>query len=156
MGIYANYVLPRIIDVACGNKEADPLRKRVCDGLTGDVLEIGFGSGNNIPFYPTTVTKVAAIEPAELGWKLARERLAKTTGPIGLSGPDGQKLPQANDSFDSALSTWTLCTIPDVETALLEVHRVLRPGGTFHFVETRPSARRRRPPMATPDGAFAP
>lgn len=135
MGFYADHILPRVINTACGNKQADPLRKRVCTGLTGDVLEIGFGSGNNIPFYPVQVTKLAAIEPADLGWKLAAARLAEAAVPIQRSGLDGQKLPFAEDSFDSALSTWTLCTIPDAAAALLEVHRVLRPGGSFHFVE---------------------
>jgi ubiquinone/menaquinone biosynthesis C-methylase UbiE len=81
------------------------------------------------------VTKVAAIEPADLGWKLASQRLTETTVPIERSGLDGQRLPFADNSFDAALSTFTLCTIPDAAAALREVRRVLRPGGTFHFAE---------------------
>ena len=67
MGLYAKHVLPRIINVACGLKTVEPLRRRVCDGLDGDVVEIGFGSGLNVPFYPETVTRVAAVEPADIG-----------------------------------------------------------------------------------------
>ena len=135
MGIYADQVLPRIINVACGMKTADPLRSRVCEGLHGQVVELGFGSGLNVPFYPAAVTMVAAIEPADLGWKLAGNRLAATSIPVERSGLDGQSLPLPDDSCDTALSTWTLCTIPDVAVALGEVRRVLKPGGTFHFVE---------------------
>ncbi|HEY4095924.1 MAG TPA: class I SAM-dependent methyltransferase [Baekduia sp.] len=135
MGLYGDHVLPRIVNVACGMKASDPLRERVCAGLTGDVVEIGFGSGLNIPFYPKTITNVAAVEPADLGWKLAAERLAASNVPVQRSGLDGQSLPFPDASFDAALSTWTLCTIPDVATALHEVRRVLKPGGRLHFVE---------------------
>jgi SAM-dependent methyltransferase len=135
MGIYGEHVLPRIVNVACGSKDNDALRSRVCDGLTGDVVELGFGSGLNVPFYPPTVTRVAAVEPADLGWKLAEARLAASPVAVQRSGLDGQSLPFDDNGFDAALSTWTLCTIPDVATALLEVRRVLKPGGTFHFVE---------------------
>ncbi len=135
MGVYAEQVLPRIINTACGMKSADPLRSRVCEGLHGRVVEIGFGSGLNIPFYPRAVTGVDAIEPADLGWKLAEKRLADSSVPVERSGLDGQTLPLADDSCDTALSTWTLCTIPDAVAALLEVRRVLKPGGTLHFIE---------------------
>jgi ubiquinone/menaquinone biosynthesis C-methylase UbiE len=135
MGVYGEQVLPRVINTACGGKSSQPLRRRVCEHLHGHVLEIGFGSGHNVPFYPASVTGVAAIEPAELGWKLAAKRLSVATVPITRSGLDGQSLPLPDDSCDTALSTWTLCTIPDVMTALGEVRRVLKPGGTLHFVE---------------------
>ena len=135
MGLYAEHVLPRIVNAACGMKSANPLRERVCEGLHGQVLEIGFGSGLNVPFYPAAVSRVAAIEPADLGWKLAGKRLADSTVSVHRSGLDGQSLPLDDASCDTALSTWTLCTIPDVEAALGEVRRVLKPGGTLHFVE---------------------
>ncbi|MDT7556174.1 MAG: hypothetical protein QOI50_5742 [Pseudonocardiales bacterium] len=135
MGLWEAHVVPRIVNVACGMKTIQPLRRRVCAGLAGDVLEIGFGSGLNIPFYPATVTRVAAVEPADLGWKLAAKRLADTGVPVRRSGLDGQSLPFADNSYDTALSTWTMCTIPDVAAALTEVRRVLKPGGTLHFVE---------------------
>lgn len=135
MGLYGEHVLPRIINVACGLKAVDPLRRRVCEGLEGDVVEIGFGSGLNVPFYPERVSRVAAVEPADVGWKLADKRVSASSVPVERSGLDGQSLPFEDDSYDAALSTWTLCTIPDVATALREVRRVLKPGGTFHFVE---------------------
>lgn len=135
MGLYGDHVLPRIIDFACGLKAVQPQRQRVCGALEGDVVEIGFGSGLNVPFYPASVTRVAAIEPADLGWKLAHQRVSASRVPVARSGLDGQSLPFDDDSFDAALSTWTLCTIPDVAAALAEVRRVLRPGGRMHFVE---------------------
>ncbi|MFZ6005430.1 MAG: class I SAM-dependent methyltransferase [Actinomycetota bacterium] len=135
MGLYAEQVLPRIINAACGTKAIGPLRQRACAGLHGQVLEIGFGSGHNVPYYPAAVTGVAAIEPAELGWKLARKRLSATRVPVERKGLDGQSLPLPDDSCDTALSTWTMCTIPDIAGALAEVRRVLKPGGTLHFVE---------------------
>jgi SAM-dependent methyltransferase len=135
MGLYGEQVLPRILNVVCGTKTVEPLRRRVCGGLAGDVVEIGFGSGLNVPFYPAAVRRVAAVEPSDVGWKLAARRLGATTVPVQRSGLDGQLLPFGADSFDAALSTWTLCTIPDVAAALLEVRRVLKPGGTLHFLE---------------------
>jgi ubiquinone/menaquinone biosynthesis C-methylase UbiE len=135
MGLYGDHVLPRIINAACGLKAVDPLRQRVCEGLGGNVVEIGFGSGLNVPFYPEGVTRVAAVEPADVGWKLAEKRLTASSVPVERSGLDGQSLPFEDNSYDAVLSTWTLCTIPDVATALREVRRVLRPGGKLHFVE---------------------
>ena len=135
MGLYGEHVLPRMINVACGLKAVAPLRRRVCEGLEGNVVELGFGSGHNIPFYPDSVSRVAAIEPADVGWRLAEKRLRAATVPVERSGLDGQSLPFADNSFDTALSTWTLCTIPDVAAALSEVRRVLKPGGTLHFLE---------------------
>jgi ubiquinone/menaquinone biosynthesis C-methylase UbiE len=135
MGLYRERVLPRVLNVACGMKTAEPLRRRVCAGLSGDVIEIGFGSGLNVPFYPAAVDRVAAIEPADLSWKLAGERIEATNVSVQRSGLDGQSLPFPDQSYDAALSTWTMCTIPDITAALRELRRVLKPGATLHFVE---------------------
>ncbi|MFD3497889.1 class I SAM-dependent methyltransferase [Streptomyces sp. NPDC058678] len=99
------------------------------------MVEIGFGTGHNVPFYPASVTGVTAVEPSALGWKLAAERVKAASVPVRRAGLDGQSLPFEDDSFDSALSTWTLCTIPDADAALREVRRVLKPGGALHFLE---------------------
>src|SRR5436190_13383540 len=135
MGFYGTAVLPRLVNAAGGIKALDPLRRRVCAGLAGDVVEIGFGSGLNVPFYPAAVTLVAAVEPSDVGWRLAGERLRAAAVPVQRAGLDGQSLPFADASFDAALSTWTLCSIPDVAAALAELRRVLKPGGTLHFLE---------------------
>ena len=135
MGVYEAQVLPRFVNVACNTKEARRQRQRVCAGLTGEVVEIGFGSGLNIPFYPAAVTRVAAVEPADVGWKLAAKRVSGSSVPVERAGLDGQALPFGDDQFDTALSTWTMCTIPDIRAALRELRRVLKPGGRLHFVE---------------------
>jgi ubiquinone/menaquinone biosynthesis C-methylase UbiE len=123
------------MNAVCGANSLHPLRKRVCAGLAGSVVEIGFGSGLNIPFYPATVSAVAAVEPSDLSVKLASARLAATSVRVTRSGLDGQSLPFGDDSFDAALTTWTLCTVPDAAAALNELRRVLRPGGRLHFLE---------------------
>jgi SAM-dependent methyltransferase len=135
MGVYGDHVLPRIVNVACNTKAGNEQRRRVCADLAGEVVEIGFGSGLNVPFYPPAVTRIAAVEPADAGWKLARKRLAESRVPVERAGLDGQSLPFADDSFDAALSTWTMCTIPDAGAALAELRRVLKPGARLHFVE---------------------
>lgn len=135
MGVYTEQVVPRIVNVVCDTKEPRRLRARLCEELAGEVVEIGFGSGLNVPHYPPAVTRVDAVEPSDVGWRLAGRRLAAATVPVERSGLDGQALPFPDDRFDVALSTWTLCTIPDVAAALREVRRVLKPGGTFHFLE---------------------
>ena len=129
IGLYGEQVLPRIINVACGLKGVQPLRRRVCEGLEGDVVEIGFGSGLSVPFYPAAISRVAAVEPADVGWKLADKRLRATTVPVQRSGLDGQSLPFADNSFDLVCSFKVLAHVPDIGRALAEIARVTRPGG---------------------------
>ena len=135
MGFYEDQILPRVIDVALSGREFTRLRARAASGLDGEVLEVGFGSGRNVPHYPPTVKRVRAVDPATVGRKLAANRVAASPVPVEYVGLDGQDLPLDDASVDHVLTTWTLCTIPDVHRALTEMHRVLRPGGTLHFVE---------------------
>ena len=135
MGFYVGQVLPRITNLALGTGEHARIRARVTAGLEGEVLEVGFGSGLNVPHYPPAVTRVLAIEPAPGGRKLAAGRVAASPVPVEYAGLDGQALPAATGSVDCVLSTWTLCTIPDIDAALAELLRVLRPGGRMYFAE---------------------
>lgn len=112
-----------------------PLRQQTCAGLSGEIVELGFGSGLNVTSYPPEVTLVHAIEPSKVGASLSAERVAGSVIPIEFSGLRGESLPLEDDSCDGALCTFTLCTIADVDAALLELRRVLRPGAPFHFLE---------------------
>jgi ubiquinone/menaquinone biosynthesis C-methylase UbiE len=135
MGFYGDRILPRIIDKALNSREVNGLRARATTGLSGEVLEVGFGSGRNVVHYPDGVTRVRAVDPATLGRKLAEPRVAARGIPVDYVGLDGADLDIGDACIDHVLSTWTLCTIPDVERALAEIRRVLRPGGEFHFLE---------------------
>lgn len=135
MGIYADHVLPRVVDWFMDKPAIARLREQTAAPLRGDVLEIGFGSGLSLPHYPAAVTRIYAVDPAVLGRRLARERIEQTSIPVEFTGLDGQTIPLPDASVDSALCTWTLCTIPDADRALREVQRVLRPGGVLRFVE---------------------
>lgn len=135
MSFYDRQILPRLVESTCGLSTLWPLRERVCAGLAGTVVELGFGSGLNVEFYPPAVTRVLAVEPSDTAWSRAAERVAVSPVSIERIGLDGEALPSADDSVDAVLSTFTLCTIPDVTAALAEVRRVLRPGGTLHVLE---------------------
>ena len=135
MGFYETQVLPRFTDVALSGREFTRIRQRLTADLDGDVVEIGFGSGRNVPLYPPAVTRVRAIDPSTVGRKLAAKRVKASRVPIEYVGLDGQDLPLDDGSVDHVLITWTLCTIPDPARALAETRRVLRTGGTVNFVE---------------------
>jgi ubiquinone/menaquinone biosynthesis C-methylase UbiE len=110
-------------------------RAKVTEGLAGRVVEIGFGSGLNVDFYPPDVEVVLAVEPAAVARKLADKRVSRSGVEVEHIGLDGQSIPLDDDSCDGALSTFTLCTIPDATQALAELRRVMRPGARFHFLE---------------------
>src|SRR5438046_4875034 len=135
MGIYQEQVLPRFQDKVMGAKRLREARGRVCDGLEGAVVERGFGTALNAPYYPTEVTKVVAIEPSRVCMRIAEPRIAKSAVPVEYGGLTGEHLDLPSAEFDAVLSTWTLCTIPNLEAALAEMRRVLKPGGSLHFVE---------------------
>ena len=135
MGFYEEQILPRVTDRALRGKEAARLRVRVTAGLSGEVLEVGFGSGLNMPYYPPAVQRVRAVDPSAVARKLAAERVAASTVPVEYIGVDAQALPLEDASVDYVVSVLTLCTIPAVDRALAEIRRVLRPAGAFHFME---------------------
>jgi ubiquinone/menaquinone biosynthesis C-methylase UbiE len=132
---YTDQVVPRLTDKMLGTRAVTKLRRRAVDGLHGEVVEIGFGSGLNVPLYPPDVTTVYAVDPSAVARELSAGRVAASPVKVEFVGLDGASLPLEDASVDAALSTFTLCTIPDVAGALNEVRRVLRPGGTFHFLE---------------------
>ena len=135
MGAYRDQILPRFTNVALGGREFSRVRCRVTTGLSGEVLEIGFGSGLNVPHYPSEVRRVRAVDPATVGRKLAAKRVAASPVAVEYVDLDGHNLPLESESVDHVLITWTMCTIPDVDSALREIHRVLSPRGELHFAE---------------------
>ena len=135
MGLWTDRVVPHLVDRALSTGDVMALRDETCAGLAGRVLELGFGSGLNAGAYPPAVTRIDAVEPSDLGWSMSAQRRRGASVPIARVGLDGQQLEAEDSSYDAVLSTFTLCTIPDVAAALAEVRRVLRPGGAFHFLE---------------------
>src|SRR5262245_4403188 len=135
MGFYDDRVLPYIMNAAMSNKAITGERRRCLAPLAGEVLEIGFGAGHNLPFYPGAVTKVVGVDPSMTSARLARKRIEAAPFPVEFVGLSAEKLPVKDESVDTIVSTFTLCTIPDVAGALREMRRVLRSGGRLHFVE---------------------
>jgi ubiquinone/menaquinone biosynthesis C-methylase UbiE len=135
MAFYRDRVFPRLLDSVMDTPETHEVRARVCAGLAGEVVEIGFGSGLNLPWLPHKVSRLHAVDPSTLGARLAADRIRDSPVEVIPAGLDGQALALDDASVDAALSTWTLCTVPDAVQALREVRRVLRPGGRLHFVE---------------------
>lgn len=135
MGWWSERALPRLIDKVMSGPDIGRRRELTCAGLQGTVLEIGFGSGINIQHYPPAVDRILAVEPSGLAWELAQARIRTASAPVTQAGLTGERLELPDGSVDSVLSTYTLCTIPDVDQALSEIVRVLRPGGSLHFLE---------------------
>ena len=135
MSFYERRILPHMIDLAMNTKVLEEERTQCLQDVKGVVLEIAFGTGLNLPHYPRTVTKVVGVDPSETSARLARKRIAASPFPVETIGLSAEKLPVPDESFESIVSTFTLCTIPDAGGALLEVRRALAPGGRFYFVE---------------------
>jgi ubiquinone/menaquinone biosynthesis C-methylase UbiE len=133
MGFYAHHVLPRMIDLAMRREIFRPYRERVIGAAEGRVLEIGLGSGLNLPHYGLGVGSIIGIEPSPELLRLARLRTAARS--VDFVEASAEALPVESASIDTVVTTWTLCTIPDVHRALAEARRVLRPGGALLFVE---------------------
>lgn len=132
---WSERVVPRINDSSLGSVEVGELRDRACAGLRGTVVELGFGSGLNIGHYPAEVTSVVAVEPSDVHWARSQDARASSPVPVTRAGSDAAHLTQPDASADGVLSSFSLCVIPEIESAMREVVRVLKPGGSFHFVE---------------------
>lgn len=135
MSLYADHIFPRLMDRVMRTPPFQELRQEVLSQVFGKVLEIGFGTGLNLPHYPNTVTWLTAIEPGHLLAKRVAERSANLSMPVEIFRHRAETLPWEDARFDCAVSTWTLCTIRDPLRALNEIRRVLKPGGKFVFLE---------------------
>lgn len=133
--LYERHLLPRIIDLTCSERVTGTWREQVCAGVGGEVLEVGFGSGTNLAHYPAAVDRVLAVEPSDLAWRRAGTAIAGFGRPVERIGLDGAALDLPDASVDAVVSAFTMCTIPDLDGALAEFRRVLRPGGSLHFAE---------------------
>jgi len=135
MGFYSDFILPRLCDLAMRNKEFVPIRERVIGAAEGKVLEIGVGSGMNLPFYRPPVREVLALEPAPRLVSMARSAPRATGMPVNFLEASAEAIPLDQHSVDTIVTTWTLCSIPQAAIALAEMRRVLRPGGKLLFAE---------------------
>ena len=127
---YDRHILPTILDMACGMPMISRMRQLVVPQAVGRVLEVGIGTGLNIRHYnKQQVTHITGLDPALHMHPLALERIAETGLSVDLVGLSAEKIPLPDASFDTVLITYTLCTIPDAHSALLEMHRVLKPAG---------------------------
>src|SRR5947207_73253 len=133
MGFYEDRIVPHLLNLAMRNAEHDPYRRRVLSQAQGRVLEIGIGSGLNLPFYTDRATEILGLEPRpRLLAMAARKSSLKCAKLVGGSA---ESIPMDNASVDTVVTTWTLCSIPNPRTALEEMRRVLKPGGQLLFVE---------------------
>ena len=136
MSFYEKHIVPHFINCACGSKPIMKQREKVVPRASGVVLEIGIGTGLNLPYYHTPhVEKVIGLDPSEESWELAAERAAAAEVPVEFIGLPGEEIPLEDDSVDTVLVTYALCTIPDPVKALEGMSRVLRPGGSLLFCE---------------------
>jgi ubiquinone/menaquinone biosynthesis C-methylase UbiE len=135
MGFYSDIILPRLCDLAMRNKQLVPFRERVIGAAEGRVLEVGVGSGMNLPFYRPPVREVLALEPAPRLVTMARNASRATSMPVSFLEASAEAIPLDEQSVDTVVTTWTLCSIPLAATALADMRRVLRPGGKLLFVE---------------------
>jgi ubiquinone/menaquinone biosynthesis C-methylase UbiE len=136
MGFYDKHVLPRFINCACGAKPIMKQREKVVPQAAGTVLEIGIGTGLNLPLYDAhRVERLIGLDPSEKSWELAGERASQLDFDVEFIGLPGEEIPLGDDSVDTVMVTYALCTIPDPATALQGMARVLRPGGKLIFCE---------------------
>lgn len=135
MGLYRKLVVPRLTDLAMRNKHLEPYRRRVLGAARGRVLEIGVGSGLNLARYPPAVCELLALEPDPKLMGMARSKPPESVLPVTFLEASAEQIPLEDGSVDTVISTWTMCSIPDIGRALEEMRRVLKPAGRLLFVE---------------------
>jgi ubiquinone/menaquinone biosynthesis C-methylase UbiE len=135
MGFYEKWVLPRLLNLAMSDKFICEERRKALGGVSGTVLEVGFGSGHNLPFYPAAVKRLMAVDPSRESAKLARKRIAEAPFPVEYLPLAGENIDAPDRSFDSVVSTFTLCSVPEPLAALEQMRRVLKPGGKLFLIE---------------------
>lgn len=135
MGFYDDWLVPRLCHLSMQTKRLRPYRQRVVGAAEGDVLEIGIGSGLNYPYYGPNARRVIGLEPSPALIAMARRRAAKSSVPTVFLEASAEQIPLDTKSVDSVVMTWVGCSVPNVEAALREMRRVLRPGGRLLFVE---------------------
>jgi ubiquinone/menaquinone biosynthesis C-methylase UbiE len=134
MGLYERAVLPRLIHAGMRQERFLPYRRRLVSHAKGRVLEVGFGSGLNVPLY-TASTLLIGLDPSMRALSMSRLAVSQATYPVMLLEATGEDIPLGNESVDTVVVAWTLCSIPDVTRALREMRRVLMPSGRLLFVE---------------------
>ena len=135
MGIYQHHLLPLLTDWAMGQSVLGDFRSRVVGGARGRVLEIGIGSGRNLPFYGAAAEEVVGVDPSAELLAMARRAAASSPRPVDLVERTAERLPFPEGSFDTVVVTWSLCSISDPIAALREARRVLKPDGQLRFAE---------------------
>jgi SAM-dependent methyltransferase len=136
MGLYSNHIFPRLLDWTLGTRYFEKLRLRTLEPVYGSVLEIGFGTGLNLPYYPERVTDLTVVEPERMLPDRVAKRIAEAAMPVEQVSLDASRgLPFDDDAFDSIVTTLTLCSIANVGPALAEIRRVLKPEGRYVFLE---------------------
>lgn len=135
MGVYSQWIFPRLLELSMSSSAMTAYRKQLLSEVNGDVLEIGFGTGLNLPHYSDAVTSLTTVDPNEGMGAIAKTRITESPIPVTTKPLSGENLSMADASFDNVVCTWTLCSIPNVEKALSEAYRVLKPGGRFFFIE---------------------
>jgi len=135
MAFYSDHIVPHLVHLAMRNRRLLPYRERVISAAQGRVLEIGIGSGLNLPFYSLQVKELIGLEPAPRLLAMARGASSRVSLPVTFIEGSAETIPLEDNSIDTVVTTWTLCTIPAVVQALGEMRRVLRQGGQLLFVE---------------------
>ncbi len=135
MGFYSQVIIPNLLDWSMSNPQFSEYRQEILSDVSGKVLEIGFGTGLNLRHYPKHIKKITTIDVNPGMNAKAQKRIQASSIQVDNKVLNGETLPMPDNTFDSVVSTWTLCSIAQVDQALKEIHRVLKPGGKFFFIE---------------------